>query len=1115
MLKRIIILIGAVAAILLGLVFIVPFVLPADTIKNQIETLVAENTGWNIRFGGDVKVSLIPSVRLVAHKIEVSPPNHKPILDASQARFSVGLSALFSGAVNIEEIYFNEPNLTIELSESGSPVWLVQNNTPKAATNAATPSGSEGDEKGTVGGIVQALVDSLQVQRLAIDRATVTYGAIGEEPNTFKNFNFSASLPDSQGALKMRGSALFNDEKVSLKGELPNFKDLINTNKGAVSVEAGYRNAKLSTDGPLDLGADRIFDGAVNLEVTNIARLAGSDALARNTLKARGKLSAGKTQVQLDLSEGTLGETAFTSTILAQTGGVRPVVSGSIDFGDLNLDEIQKASPSTSSGETSGETSGKKAESNAQDLSAVSAVDANVSFSASSITSGEHTIKDIKGRVVINNGVADLTIDELHAVGGAASAKLRADTKVSPLQTFGSVRANNVSIPTILAIAGQDALVKQLQGFIAADLFFGFEGLDELNIISSMNAQGKVTISDASMSGLGLASAFGDPAADRIDDVSLTAYISDFTKPITVKGRASWRGQAMALDATSDPVALIAGHKAKTNATLTSSLGRATFSGDIAKSIPSKGTISLEGKSLRELAKWLGTDLPAGDGYGRFDIKTGFNTSPKRVRLNEFTLELDNVKGSGEALVIFDDKPNIIAEVSFDLLDVNPYIAPPAQGSDGGTGEAKSTGGAGWSNEPIDFSFIQSANVNLKATVGTLKAEGMSVGPVTLKTIMRDGKLTADLSEMEFYGGQATAEVVVDAAHQLPALSAKLTSQNVQAYPFLRDAAKFERIEGGLDYTLDVTTTGNSQAAMVAALNGKTKFNFSDGAIRGINIAKAMRSLTSGSLVGLNNSETEKTDFNTFTASFDIANGIATNTDLNLIGPLVRVTGEGAVQMPPQTLKYRVNPKVVASLEGQGSEEDLSGFGVPIIVEGPWDKPKIYPDIKGFLQDPQAGLAKLKSLGGGFDKIKSGKSGDLIGALGNDGENSTVAKATDKLKEKTDVDVGAILQDGKISKEEGAAALVGALGGLLGGGADTQPEAAETEPADAVTPPVEGLPLPRAKPAVPTRPASPVAEIINQVTKPQNATPNPASERPIGQPVDAEEVLRGLGQLFE
>src|SRR4029077_21054273 len=107
---------------------------------------------------------------------------------------------------------------------------------------------------------------------------------------------------------------------------------------------------------------------------------------------------------------------------------------------------------------------------------------------------------------------------------------------------------------------------------------------------------------------------------------------------------------------------------------------------------------------------------------------------------------------------------------------------------------------------------------------------------------------------------------------------------------------------------LDVAGSGASQRVIVSALSGSAKFEFTNGAIRGINIAKTMRGLTTGILSGWQENAAEKTDFATLGASFKIAKGQTQTADLRLAGPLVRITGAGTVALPGKTLKFRVDP---------------------------------------------------------------------------------------------------------------------------------------------------------------------------------------------------------------
>ncbi len=159
--------------------------------------------------------------------------------------------------------------------------------------------------------------------------------------------------------------------------------------------------------------------------------------------------------------------------------------------------------------------------------------------------------------------------------------------------------------------------------------------------------------------------------------------------------------------------------------------------------------------------------------------------------------------------------------------------------------------------------------------------------------------------------------------------------------PLLRDAAQKDVLEGKGNVALDVTTQGNLVSALKKALNGKAQLALKDGAVKGIDLAGAVRSAKSmfgGKDAEGTASRGEQTDFSELTASFDIKDGIAHNEDLSLKSPFIRVTGAGDVNIGANSLDYVVKTAIVGSMAGQGGKElaELKGFTVPVRLSGPF-----------------------------------------------------------------------------------------------------------------------------------------------------------------------------------
>jgi AsmA protein len=390
----------------------------------------------------------------------------------------------------------------------------------------------------------------------------------------------------------------------------------------------------------------------------------------------------------------------------------------------------------------------------------------------------------------------------------------------------------------------------------------------------------------------------------------------------------------------------------------------------------------------------------------------------KAIAIKSMTAKLDDTALAGSVSVDFSGTiPAVTASLAAQTLDIDALLGRPAgeESGAGGNGEGQS----GWSDAKIDFSGLRSVNARLALSAQRLVYQQIKAGPVTVQASIGAGKLNLQMPTLKLYDGAGTAALAVDSNGKMPAVAVRLSLANLDGYSFLKETASFERIDGTGAITLDLTTSGASQKAMVEALGGTAKLEFTNGAIRGINVAKMVRNLTTGVLAGWQESPDEKTDFAALGASFKIAKGQAQTTDLHLEGPLVRMTGAGTVDLAGKTLTFRVNPQVVASLEGQGGKTDLAGLGVPVMIAGPWAKPRIYPDIEGILQNPQAAYEQLNKLSGGLVSIKGGALGDT-GSI-----------------------AGGIIQNGKINKslEQGLRAL---LGGKQKGGTEAPAAAAQT-----------------------------------------------------------------------
>jgi len=178
--------------------------------------------------------------------------------------------------------------------------------------------------------------------------------------------------------------------------------------------------------------------------------------------------------------------------------------------------------------------------------------------------------------------------------------------------------------------------------------------------------------------------------------------------------------------------------------------------------------------------------------------------------------------------------------------------------------------------------------------------------------------------------------------------------------------AGLEALGGGVEAKLDLRAKGASLHNIMPTLAGSADFSVKNGKIRHISIAKMIRALAADPLTGWQESEADSTDISRLSAFFSISDGQASTDNFQLAGPLVQMMGKGSVNIAAKRLRFKLDPELILSHEARDGSENAIGLGVPVIVQGTWTEPRIYPDIAGVLEDPAAAYAKLRALGKGL-----------------------------------------------------------------------------------------------------------------------------------------------------
>jgi len=267
--------------------------------------------------------------------------------------------------------------------------------------------------------------------------------------------------------------------------------------------------------------------------------------------------------------------------------------------------------------------------------------------------------------------------------------------------------------------------------------------------------------------------------------------------------------------------------------------------------------------------------------------------------------------------------PAINFDVDVDQFDADLYL--PKQS------DAK----ASQPEQALDLSALRALNLEGSLRIGQLKVANIKSSKVRLDVKAHNGLVNVRPLSANLYQGSLNGSLSVN-AQATPAITVNQNLSGINVAALTRDAAGFDTLEGRGNVGVNIAMQGNTVSSMKKAMNGNLSLNLADGAVKGINIAKKLRDAKA--MLGKSQTQTadqnEKTDFSELKATFKVNNGVAHNDDLSLKSPLLRLSGNGDINIGLNSMNYLAKATLAKTLEGQGGRDSVGGITVPVRISG-------------------------------------------------------------------------------------------------------------------------------------------------------------------------------------
>ena len=358
----------------------------------------------------------------------------------------------------------------------------------------------------------------------------------------------------------------------------------------------------------------------------------------------------------------------------------------------------------------------------------------------------------------------------------------------------------------------------------------------------------------------------------------------------------------------------------------------------------SNGSFELAELAPRDLMAQFGITPPVTrdkTALARFAAKGNYAWQGSLARLTDLALTLDESKLAGR-LAYDTASSGMDFALTLDRIDLDRYQPPPTSPDE--------------KSEPIELpvDFLKPLRAKGSFNVGQIKVGGANLTELTAGIDVANAQARFAPLGARLYGGTYRGDIRIDMRPAVPRLSMDEHLAGIDIAALMKEYADSERLSGRGNLDVKLVATGRSGDDLLKTLTGTVGLNLQDGAVEGIDvwyaIAQAQSLIQKHQLAAATNSK--RTAFDSFRATTDMVNGVATTKDLNIASQLLQITGAGSTNLVTQVLDYTITTTVLkAPPNADAGMAQLERARIPVKITGTLADPKIRPDLAGMAKE--------------------------------------------------------------------------------------------------------------------------------------------------------------------
>ncbi|MGD8286946.1 MAG: AsmA family protein [Desulfobacterales bacterium] len=346
-------------------------------------------------------------------------------------------------------------------------------------------------------------------------------------------------------------------------------------------------------------------------------------------------------------------------------------------------------------------------------------------------------------------------------------------------------------------------------------------------------------------------------------------------------------------------------------------------------------------KLLAELNPGIQVKTSDPEALGGMALKFHVKADASKAALSNGVLNLDQSNLTFSLSAAEFSRPNLKFDLNLDQIDVDRYLPPKSDKAKGEQTSAPSEAG----KKKTDYTPLRRIIMDGRIKIGNLIVSKAKIQDALLQIKANNGIITLDPMKLKLYQGGVSGKTLLNVTKDVPQSAMNLLVTGVQIGPLLQDVLDADVMEGTTTADINLNMVGDDPERIKQTLNGSGDLKFTDGALKGFDLAAMVRNVGTAFGLSKQGAERPKTDFTELLVPFTIKNGEVNTPQSSLKSPFIRVNAKGTTDLVQETLDFRVEPKAVASIKGQGDELQRSGLLVPVLVTGTYASPQFRPDL--------------------------------------------------------------------------------------------------------------------------------------------------------------------------